>query len=109
MRGAERFSFCTLMFHHLLEDKWQYQAVTLCCAAVSLAQGGKASRGETTHAEIFCLPAKLTPVLSPKGVTLQFHHDQVLLKPSFSHTQCSYNFRVRGTSEASSQQVAELS
>jgi len=66
MRGAERFSFCTLMSHHLLKDKWQHQAVTLCSAAVSLAKAGKASRGETNHTEIFCLPANLTSLLSPK-------------------------------------------
>lgn len=41
MRGAERLSFCTLMFHHLLEDKWQGCD---CCTAVAL-RGGKA-RGE---------------------------------------------------------------
>lgn len=78
MRGAERFSFCTLMFHHLLKDKWQHQDVTQCCAAVGRAQGDKASRDKTNCEEIFCLPACKAHALSLKAEADQvpLHHSQ---------------------------------
>lgn len=64
MRGAERFSFCTLMFHHLLEDKWQRQAVTRGCMAAGLAQGGEAGGNKTNCAGISFLPACRAHTLS---------------------------------------------